>query len=89
MAPVGQTRTHSPHQVQAAWSGLPSPPTTISACSPRLATSSTLTTWMSEQARTQRVHRMQVLMSCWIMGSPGRSSPPRSDKPEARASGTS
>ena len=31
MAPVGQTRTHSPHQVQPAWSGSPSPPTMISA----------------------------------------------------------
>ena len=32
IAPVGQTRTHSPHQVQPAWSGSPSPPTMISVC---------------------------------------------------------
>ncbi len=63
IAPVGHTRTHSPHHVHAAWSGSPSPPTTISACSPRIATSSTPTCWMSAQARTQRVHRMHVLMS--------------------------
>ena len=67
MAPVGQTRTHSPHQVQPAWSGSPSPPTMISVCSPRCATSSTPTSWMSSHARTQRVHRMQMLMSCWII----------------------
>ena len=78
MAPVGQTRTHSPHQVQPAWSGSPSPPTMISVCSPRCATSSTPTTWMSSQARTQRVQRMQSDMSCWIITSPGRSSPWRS-----------
>ncbi|MCX5760521.1 MAG: hypothetical protein NTW72_03275 [Gemmatimonadetes bacterium] len=44
MAPVGQTRTHSPHQVHPACSGLPSAPTMICACAPRSATSSTPTT---------------------------------------------
>src|SRR2546422_3445451 len=63
MAPVGHTRTHSPHHVQPALSGSPSAPTTISACSPRHATSRTPTTWMSAHARTHRVHRMQVDMS--------------------------
>ena len=33
---------------------------------PRMPTSSTPTSWMSSQARTQRVQRIQVLMSCWI-----------------------
>src|SRR2546425_6985478 len=55
IAPVGQTRTHSPHQVHPALSGSPSAPTMISTCSPRWATSSTPTTWMSSHARTQRV----------------------------------
>jgi len=36
------------------------------------------TTWMSSHARTQRVQRMQVVMSWRIIGSPGRSSPERS-----------
>src|SRR6266852_410344 len=35
---------------------------------------------MSSQARTQRVHRMQVDMSWRIIGSPGRSSPERSGR---------
>src|SRR5438445_5118047 len=54
IAPVGHTRTHSPHQVHPALSGSPSAPTMISACSPRCATSSTPTTWMSSHARTSR-----------------------------------
>ena len=83
IAPVGHTRTHSPHQVQPALSGSPSAPTMISVCSPRWPTSSTPTTWMSSQARTQRVHRMQVVMSWRIIGSPGRSSPERSDRSRA------
>ena len=85
MAPVGQTRTHSPHQVQPAWSGSPSPPTMISVCAPRSPTSSTPTSWMSSQARTHRVQRMQSDMSCWIITSPGRVSPPAEPERAARA----
>ena len=78
IAPVGQTRTHSPHQVQPALSGLPSPPTMISVCAPRSPRPARPTSWMSSQARTQRVQRMQSYMSCWIISSPGRVSPSRS-----------
>src|SRR5256884_5360918 len=50
IAPVGHTRTHSPHHVQPALSGSPSAPTMISVCSPRWPTSSTPTTWMSSRS---------------------------------------
>ena len=60
MAPVGQTRTHSPHHVHPACSGFPSAPTMMAVSAPRSATSSTPTTWMSSHARTQREHTMHL-----------------------------
>src|SRR5918993_792090 len=44
---------------------------------------------MSSQARTHRVQRMHVDMSCWMIGSPSRSSPDRRGSPERRVVGTS